>query len=102
VNEEPLSERQIDTMLAAEQLQAYEALKQNKMSLTDFAWRCLWTECGHLWEYGNRDYNLRKIRKLKHAAKRGDSPFPGKFGDRSEWASMVRRWYAHYLQTGEL
>lgn len=72
------------------------------LTFEEFAWRCLWVEIGRLWEYGSRDYNLRKIRKLKRGIKRGDTPFPGKFGDRSEWAGMVRNWYTQYLKTGEL
>ena len=73
-----------------------------KLTLEEFAWRSRWIECGRLWNYGNRDYNLREIQAIKRSAKRGDTPFPGKFGSKSEWAGMVRRWYAHYLQTGEL
>jgi len=73
-----------------------------KLALDEYAWRCLWIEYGRHWDHTSQYYNLREIRKLKRAAKRRDSPFPGKFGDRSEWAGMVRRWYAHYLQTGAL
>lgn len=73
-----------------------------KLTLEEFAFHCEWQEVIRLsqfvWEGEIRKMAIKKIREFK----RGREIFQGPFGSKSAWAGMVRRWYAHYLQTGEL
>lgn len=65
-------------------------------SFEEFAWRALWLECGRLSQFVASSYTLKKVRELKRRAKRGEL-WAGPYGDRSEWANIVRSWYKHYL-----
>ena len=72
-----------------------------QLTFEEFAWRCLWTECGRLSQYVHFSYTLNKVQDLKRRAKRNEL-WQGPFFEKSEWAGMVRSWYADYLQTGDL
>ena len=72
-----------------------------QLTLDEFAWRCMWLECGRLDQYVHFTYTRKKVRELKRMAKQ-NAVWPGPHGDHSEWAGMVRNWYAEYLRTGEL
>ncbi len=72
-----------------------------KLTFEEFAWRCLWIECGRLDQYVHFSYTRKKVRELTRRAKRGELWQAPHF-EKSEWAAMVRHWYAHYTQTGEL
>ena len=73
-----------------------------RLSLEEFAYRCEWEDVIRLsrfisdWDF--RKMVLKKIREHQ----RGREVFQGPYGAKSEWAGMVRRWYADYLKTGEL
>ena len=71
------------------------------LTFEEFAWRCLWIECGRMSQHVAERYTLQKVRELKRRAKRGEL-WQRPYFDRSEWAGMVQRWYAEYLKTGEL
>lgn len=66
------------------------------LSFEEFAWQCLWLECGRLDQYVASSYTLKKVRELKRRAIRGEL-WAGPHGDKSEWAGMVRNWYKYYL-----
>lgn len=72
------------------------------LTLEEFAFRCEWQEVIRLsqfiWEGEVRKMAIKKIREFK----RGRETFKGPYGDQSEWAGMVKRWYTDYLKTGVL
>lgn len=72
------------------------------MTLEEFTFHREWQEVIRLsqfiWEGEVRKMAIKKIREFK----RGREVFQGPHGDRSEWAGMIRHWYANYLKTGEL
>lgn len=69
-----------------------------KMTLEEFAYQCEWDEVIRLsqfvWEGDIRTRAIKKIREFK----RGREAFQGPYGNRSEWAGMVRNWYKQYLE----
>lgn len=65
------------------------------LTFEEFAWRCLWLECGRISQYYAFHYTLKKVRELKRRAKRGEL-WQKPYFERSEWAAMVRAWYRHY------
>ena len=71
------------------------------LTLEEFAWRCLWLECGKIAQYCPDSYMLAKVRELKRRAKQSELWQPPYF-EKSEWAGMIRNWYADYLKTGAL
>jgi hypothetical protein len=71
------------------------------LTLEEFTWRCLWIECGRLHDSVGFLYARNKVRKLVRRAK-NNQVWEGPFFEKSEWAAMVRGWYAHYLKTGVL
>jgi hypothetical protein len=71
------------------------------LTFEEFAWRCLWLECGRIAQYCSDSYMPAKVRELKRRAKQSELWQPP-FFDHSEWAAMVRIWYADYLKTGAL
>ena len=71
------------------------------LTLEDFAWRCLWLECGRLNQYAGAYGTRRSVRQLTRRAKRNEL-WQGPYFEKSEWAGMVRGWYADYLKTGAL
>jgi hypothetical protein len=85
----------------AEARNAADRLNTQPLTLEEFAWRCLWLECGRLSQYVHFSYTLANIRELKRRAKRDELWLAPHF-DKSEWAGMVRNWYADYLKTGVL
>lgn len=66
------------------------------LTFEEFAWRCLWLECGRLSEFVAFPYTLKTVRELKRRAKRNEL-WQGPYFERSEWAGMVRNWYNQYL-----
>ena len=72
------------------------------LPLEEFAFHREWSDTirlsQHISDWDFRQAVLKKIREFR----RGREVFQGPYGDRSEWAGMVRNWYAHYLKTGEL
>jgi hypothetical protein len=72
-----------------------------QLTLEEFAWRCLWIECGRMSEYVYFSYTLKKVRELKRRAKKNEL-WKGPYFEKSDWAGTVRNWYAHYLKSGQL
>ena len=72
-----------------------------QLTLEEFAWRCLWIGCGQMAQHCHFSYTLKKVRELKRRAKQNEL-WQGPFFEKSEWAGMVRGWYADYLKTGDL
>lgn len=70
------------------------------LTLEEFAWQCEWLECGRLSQFVSEFDTIRTVRKLKRRAKRGEL-WSGPYGDKSEWAGMVRNWYRYYLNECE-
>jgi hypothetical protein len=72
------------------------------LTLEEFAYHCEWSEVIRLsqfvWEGEVRKMAIKKIREFK----RGREVFQGPYGETSQWARMVQRWYVDYLRTGEL
>ena len=74
---------------------------KQQLTLEEFAWRCLWLECGRLDLYVPSSYTRQGIRRLIQRADRNELWQPPYF-EKSEWAGMIRSWYADYLKTGVL
>lgn len=72
-----------------------------QLTFEEFAWRCLWLECGRLSEHIHFMYTRKTVRKLIRRAKRNEL-WQRPYFEESAWAGMVRRWYADYLKTGTL
>lgn len=72
-----------------------------RLTFEEFAWAVLWLEWARLREHIAPSYATAGLHKLMGRARRGEL-WQGPYFDRSEWAGMVRRWYADYLRTGEL
>lgn len=70
------------------------------LTFEEFAWATLWLEFGRLslacgW-YNPADYYKRKaVRELIRRTEQ-EVLWTGPYGDKSEWAGMVRGWYAAY------
>lgn len=71
------------------------------LTLEEFSWRCLWLECGNLAQHVAPCHTRAKVRELRRRAAKGEL-WQAPYFDKSEWAGMVRGWYAEYLRTGEL
>ena len=71
------------------------------LTFEEFSWRCLWLEYGRLSQYVHFNYTHKKVRELTRRAKKNEL-WQGPFFEKSEWAGMVREWYAEYLRTGDL
>ena len=71
------------------------------LTFEEFAWRCLWFECGRMSQHVHFSYTLKNVRELKRRAKHGEL-WRGPFFEKSAWAGMVRDWYQNYLETGDL
>lgn len=70
------------------------------LTFEEFAWATLWLEFGRISalssQFNPADYYKRKaVRELIRRAKR-EELWKGPYGDKSEWAGMVRGWYAAY------
>lgn len=72
-----------------------------QLTFEEFAWRSLWLECGRLSQYVHFSYTHKETRSLIRRAKKNEL-WRGPFFEKSEWAGMIRNWYAEYLKTGDL
>lgn len=72
-----------------------------QLTFEEFAWRCLWLECGRLSEFSPEAYVIQKVHQLKRRAKQNEL-WQGPWFEHSEWAGMIHNWYVNYLETGEL
>ena len=83
-------------------LALHEMHATEPLTLEEFAFHCEWQEVIRLsqfiWEGEVRKMAVKKIHEFKH----GRETFKGPHGDQSEWAGIVRNWYADYLKTGVL
>lgn len=71
------------------------------LTFEEFAWATLWLEFGRVstvcGQFNPADYyKRRKVRELIRRSKQGEL-WVGPYGERSEWAGMVRGWYQQYL-----
>ena len=71
------------------------------LTFEEFAWRRLWLECGRLDQYAGTYGTRLKVRQLVRRAKKNEL-WQGPYFEKSEWAAMIRGWYADYLKTGAL
>jgi hypothetical protein len=71
------------------------------LTLEEFAWRCLWLECARLDQYAGVYGTRQTVRRLIQRSKKNELWQPPYF-EKSEWAGLIRNWYADYLKTGAL
>lgn len=73
-----------------------------QLTLEEFAYRAEWQDLIRLSQFVCEGEIRRIAVKNIREFKRGREVFQGPHGDHSEWAGMVRGWYADYLKTGDL